>query len=108
MLYDQTLDHGGFGDVTSSLYDDDGALLAGIQQLTRLDPILIDALYQSETISENNQFLAWQDWWSTPTDRPNEVVYALLVYGMDAHRWESLARNARRARDSTYASVMDQ
>ncbi|MBT6269685.1 MAG: hypothetical protein HOI88_04985 [Phycisphaerae bacterium] len=108
LLYDQTLDHGGFGDVTSSLYDDTGALLDGIQQLTRLDPILIDALYQIETSSENNQFLNWQDWWSTPTERPNEVVYALLVYGIDAHRWESLARNARRARDSTYASVMDQ
>ena len=108
LLYDQTLDHGGFGDVTSSLYDDAGALLAGVQQLTRLDPILIDALYQLEISSENNQFLNWQDWWSTPTERPNEVIYALLVYGMDAHRWESLARNARRARDSTYASVMDQ
>jgi hypothetical protein len=107
LLYDQTLDHGGFGDVASSLYSEDGTLLPSIEQLTRLDPILIDALYESANVSENNTFQSWQNWWSTPTERPNEVVYTLLVYGMDAHRWESLAKDARRALGSTLASVND-
>jgi len=107
LLYDKTLDHGGFGDVTSSLYNEDETLLTSIQKLNRLDPILIDALYESANVSENNTFQSWPDWWSTPTERPNEVVYTLLVYGMDAHRWESLAKDARRALGSSLALVND-
>jgi hypothetical protein len=96
VLYDQTLDHGGYADESSSLYNDDGTLIDGLQQLVELDPVLIDSLQEAASSIVDNEYRSWQDWWSFPTARPNEVIYAMMVYGVDARRWESLARQARR------------
>ncbi len=96
LLYDQTLDNGGYADESSSLYNDDGTFIDGLQQLMRLDPILIDSLQQAATSIVDNEHRSWQDWWSYPTARPNEVIYVMVVYGVDARRWESLARQTRR------------
>jgi hypothetical protein len=96
LLYDQTLDHGGFADDSSSLYDDDGTMLEGLRQLAQLDPVLISSLQQAAFAVIDDEYGSWQDWWSSPTQRPNEVIYAIVVYGVDARRWESLARQARR------------
>jgi hypothetical protein len=96
LLYDQTLDHGGFADDSSSLYDDDGTMLEGLRQLAQLDPVLISSLQQAAFAVIDDEYGSWQDWWSSPTQRPNEVIYTIVVYGVDARRWESLARQARR------------
>ncbi len=105
LLYDETLDHGGFADTSSVLYDDDGELLFEVAQIEELDPVLIDSLYQALTASESNAYQRFQDWWDEPTNRPNEVIYALVVYGVDAHQWENLARVARQQSNRSYASV---
>ena len=107
LLYDSTLDHGGFADASSSLYDGDGELRPQVKQLTVLDPVLIDALYESVSETCSNTYSSFQDWWDEPTKRPNEVIYALIVYGVDAHRWESFARFARQTRSTTFATVFD-
>ncbi len=109
LLYDQTLDNGGYADTSSSLYNENGTLLDGLQQLAQLDPALINSLQQIATSIVEDDYQSWQDWWSYPTERPNEVIYAIMVYGVDARRWESLARQARRMHNlhDTYASVDD-
>jgi hypothetical protein len=83
-----------------------------LQQLAQLDPFLIDSLQQTTNAIIEDHYQSWQDWWSYPTDRPNEVIYELIVYGVDARRWESLARQARRLRhlhttEHTFASVIE-
>jgi hypothetical protein len=106
LLYDSSLDHGGFADSSSSLYDDGGELLSEVKQLTRLDPVLIDALYEAIFETASNTFLSFQDWWDEPTKRPHEVIYSLVVYGVDARRWESFGRHARQNRSVNFASVI--
>tara|TARA_B100001964_G_C14142304_1_gene558030 strand:- start:448 stop:1176 length:729 start_codon:yes stop_codon:yes gene_type:complete len=110
LLYDQTLDNGGYADSSSSLYNEDGTLLDGLQQLAQLDPVLINSLQQSASSIVSNEYQSWQDWWSYPTNRPNEVIYSIIVYGVDARRWESLARQARQFnnKNGSIASVFDQ
>jgi hypothetical protein len=112
LLYDPTLDQGGYADTSSALYNNDGTLIDGLQQLAQLDPFLIDSLQQTTNAIIEDHYQSWQDWWSYPTDRPNEVIYELIVYGVDARRWESLARQARRLRhlhttEHTFASVIE-
>ena len=112
LLYDPSLDQGGYADTSSSLYNDDGTLIDGLQQLAQLDPVLIDSILQTSNAIIDDSYQSWQDWWSYPTERPNEVIYELLVYGVDARRWESLARQARQLHNSqttghSFASVID-
>ena len=101
LLYDPLLDNGGYADINSSLYDDNGDLYPELLQLTSLDPSLIDAIQQSLTVLDDgfeNQYV--NDWLSSPTARINDVIYVLLVYGVDPHRWEELASEAHWANDS--------
>jgi len=106
VLYDPLLNNGGFADEESMLYNEDGTLLNEVRQLTELNPVLLDAI--ERVISENHmhsdddQFdsFGYSSWRLKPTDRPNEVIYMLVVYGVDAKRWETLARKANR-----YATV---
>jgi Tfp pilus assembly protein PilX len=105
LLYDETLDHGGFADSSSALYGNDGELLSEVMQIAQLDPVLIDSLYQAIASSESSAYQTFQDWWDEPTNRPHEVVYALVVYGVDAHQWENHARFARQRSNRSYASV---
>lgn len=101
LLYDPALDNGGFADSNSSLYDDNGDLFPALQQLTSLDPSLIDAIQQSLYVLDDgfeNQCV--NDWLTNPTARLNDVIYDLLVFGIDAHRWEELASEAHWEDDS--------
>ena len=136
LLYDPTLDHGGFADFESSLYNDNGELYPELFQLTSLDPFLINEIMLaismlndgsdggsvvSESIrvsvmvpppitksmlndGSDNQYV--NDWLSDPTDRIHDVVYALLVYGVDAHLWESLASELRWESDKNIISAV--
>lgn len=111
LLYDQTLDNGGFADESSSLYDEDGTMLDGLRQLAQLDPVLISSLQQATFAANDDEYGSWQDWLSSPTQRPNEVIYTIVVYGVDARRWELLARQAKRATNRSqekFALVVDQ
>jgi hypothetical protein len=108
LLYDPMLNNGGFADFQSSLYDDDGALHTELFQLTSLDQSLISSIVRSITVLDEgyeNQYV--NDWLTNPTDRINEVIYFLLVYGVDAHRWEELAHDANFPDDSAYARADD-
>lgn len=108
LLYDPVLDNGGFADFQSSLYDDDGALHTELFQLTSLDQSLISSILRSITVLDEgyeNQYV--NDWLTNPTDRINEVIYFLLVYGVDAHRWEELAHDANFPDNSAYARAED-
>ena len=100
LLYDQTLDHGGFADEDSSLYDEHGDLYTEIQQLVELNPFLISAMQESLVYENDAESQYWRDWRLEATDRPNEVLYVLVVYGIDARHWEELARHARRNHNS--------
>ncbi len=96
LLYDPILNNGGFADFESSLYNDYGELHPELFQLTTLDPYLIEAILQSVTMMDDgfeNQYV--NDWLINPTDRIHDVIYALLVYGVDAHDWESFASDVR-------------
>ena len=103
LLYDQTLDHGGFADEDSSLYDEHGDLYTEIQQLVELAPFLINAMQESLVYENNAESQYWRDWRLEATDRPNTVLYVLVVYGIDARHWEELARQARRNHNSNSA-----
>ena len=107
LLYDPTLDHGGFADFESSLYNDNGELYPELFQLTSLDPFLINEIMLAISIlndGSDNQYV--NDWLSDPTDRIHDVVYALLVYGVDAHLWESLASELRWESDKNIISAV--
>ena len=107
LLYDPTLDHGGFADFESSLYNDVGELHPELLQLSSLDPTLINEILQSVLVLDDgfeNQYV--NDWLSNPTDRLHDVLYALLVYGVDAHRWEEFASELRRQTDRKIVSEM--
>jgi hypothetical protein len=107
LLYDPTLDHGGYADFESSLYNDNGELYPELFQLTSLDPFLINEIMLAVSIlndDSDNQYV--NDWLSNPTDRIHDVVYALLVYGVDAHLWESLASELRWESDKNIISAV--
>lgn len=107
LLYDPTLDHGGFADIESSLYNDNGELYSELFQLTSLDPFLINEIMLAISIlndGSDNQCV--NDWLSNPTDRIHDVIYALLVYGVDAHDWESLASEIRWENDNRFISAV--
>ena len=112
VLYDQTLNNGGFADSDSGLYDDDGSLINEIRQLTELNPALLNSIESAITAYDDDndefQFGSYRTPWNTePTNRPHEVVYALLVYGVDTGRWEEMARHAYRAHHGTFAWADD-
>ncbi len=111
LLYDPTLDHGGYADSSSLLFNEDGTLQQGVQQLSQLDPVLIDSLEQVAIAVLGGTYQQFDDWWSEPTQRPHEVVYVLTMYGVDARRWEFLARQIEgfsQDRWNAYASVLEQ
>jgi hypothetical protein len=101
LLYDRSLDHGGFADNESLLYEEDGTLIQEIRQLTQLDQMLLDSLERSITGShfDNDEFsmrgYSPSDWRNEPTQRPNDVIYMLVVYGVDTRHWEETARENR-------------
>ena len=107
LLYDPTLDHGGFADFESSLYNDYGELYPEVFQLASLDPYLINEIMLAVSMLDDgsdNQYV--NDWLSSPTDRIHDVIYALLVYGVDAHDWESLASEIRWGNDNRFISAV--
>ena len=113
VLYDQSLNNGGFADSASGLYDDDGSLISEIRQLTELNPALLNSIeYAITAFDDDNdefQFGSYGTPWNTePTNRPHEVVYVLLVYGVDTGRWEEMARNAYISHHGTFAWADDQ
>lgn len=101
LLYDRSLDHGGFADHESPLYEEDGSLLNEVKQLTQLDEFALDSLQRAMTDSSfNNDEFSMRDyspsnWRNEPTLRPNDVVYMLVVYGVDTRHWEETARELR-------------
>ncbi len=113
VLYDQSLNNGGFADATSGLYDDDGSLFNEIRQLTELNPVLLNSIEHAISAvpidSDEFQLGSYRTPWnSEPTTRPHEVVYVLLVYGVDTGRWEEMARHAYQTHYGTFAWADDQ
>jgi len=98
VLYDQSLDHGGFADTSSMLYENDGTLVQDIRQLSQLNQQLLDSIesaisdvpHDSDDFSMQNY--SFSDWRHEPTRRPNEVIYIIVVYGVDTRPWEASAR----------------
>ena len=118
LLYDQTLDHGGFADADGVLYDEQGVLRDELRQFSQLDPATLQsiesALYEASGIhpdaTTENSFANhgyFSDWQNEPTERPHEVVYEILVHGTDARRWEQIARAARNADEYSTHGVLD-
>jgi Tfp pilus assembly protein PilX len=107
LLYDPTLDHGGYADFGSSLYNESGELHPELFQLATLDPFLINEIMLLISMLNDgpeNQYV--NDWLSNPTDRIHDVLYALLVYGVDAHDWETLASELRWESDKNILSAV--
>lgn len=107
LLYDPSLDHGGFADFESSLYNDSGELHPELFQLATLDPFLINEIMLYVSMlndGSENQYV--NDWLTNPTDRIHDVIYALLVYGVDAREWESLASELRWESDKCIISAV--
>jgi hypothetical protein len=97
LLYDATLDNGGYADHESPLYDDNGKLFSELANITELDRQLINSIIESlEGQSYDSVANQWDDWRDEPTARPNDVIFILMMYGADTHRWEQLVRQARR------------
>ncbi len=101
LLYDRSLDHGGFADRDSLLYEEDGSLVNEVKQLTQLDELALHSLVNAMSDSSfNNGEYSMRDyspsnWRNEPTLRPNDVVYMLVVYGVDTRHWEETARAIR-------------
>jgi hypothetical protein len=97
VLYDATLDNGGYADHSSPLYDESGQLFSQLENITTLDANVIDSIIDSigeyAYASATNR---WADWRDEPTARPNDVIFILLMYAADTNRWEQLVRQARR------------
>jgi hypothetical protein len=97
LLYDATLDNGGYADHSSPLYDDSGQLYSEIENMTELDASLIssiiDSISDQEYASATNHFTDWRD---EPTARPNDVIFMMLMFAVDTHRWEELVRQVSR------------
>ena len=49
----------------------------------------------------------FSDWRNEPTERPNDVVYILVVYGVDTRRWEEIAREIRHQNSSRFDAEDD-
>lgn len=109
LLYDATLDHGGYADHNSPLYDDDGQLFSEIGNMTELNADLINSIIASisdqEYASATNR---WADWRDEPTARPNDVIFIMLMFAADTHRWEELVRQARREHGTMLAGGIKQ
>ncbi|MDP7008617.1 MAG: hypothetical protein QGI78_03500 [Phycisphaerales bacterium] len=96
LLYDTSLDHGGYADHSSPLYNENGEVHPELATITQLDAGLIDSVIDSiratpyETASSH-----WRDWKDQPTERPNEVIFMLMMYGADTSRWELFAQQVR-------------
>jgi len=107
VLYDPSLDNGGFADEDSPIYDDDGSIRSELKQLTQLNPALLDSLVQTLLEYDSHSPRSFHsDWRSTPTVRHHEVIYMLLVYGVDARSWESLSRETSDRNYSKHATVV--
>ncbi len=112
VLYDQSLDNGGFADSDGLLYDDNGFLLSEVQQLTQLEPSILDSVERSLTDYHDSSGESYigqhvsSDWRNEPTDRPHEVIYMLVVYGVDTRQWEQRVRQMRNT-DTTMYSWLD-
>ena len=115
LLYDQTLDNGGYADHESALYDEDGFLVSGLSNLDQLDPVLIDAIRSASIdylgqASVNDVFGNGQwievDWRVEPTARPHEVIYIIKVVGIDARVWEIQAI-AHQHNTNQFAGIYD-
>ena len=115
ILYDQTLDHGGYADEDSDLYDDLGYLVSGLRNLATLDPIQIDSIRNAvykESSDDDDSFIGnhqWmtRNWKLEPTERPHEVIYVLKIYGIDARVWETRARALRPLNSNRYVGVLN-
>ena len=104
LLYDATLDNGGYADHKSPLYDDNGELFSELANITELDRDLINSIIESlEDRSYGSASNQWDDWRDEPTARPNDVIFILMMYGADTHRWEQLVRQARREHGTVLA-----
>ena len=109
LLYDATLDNGGYADHSSPLYDESGQLFSQLENITTLDANIINSIIDS--IDEHDYASAtdgWSDWRDEPTARPNDVIFILLMYGADTHRWEQLIRQARQNHGTMLAGGMKQ
>ena len=97
VLYDQSLDHGGFANTSSMLYEEDGSLVQEVRQLTQLNQQLLDSIELAiSDVPHNSDAFAMRDysffdWRHEPTLRPNEVIYMIVVYGVDTRTWEVAA-----------------
>ena len=101
LLYDATLDNGGYADHESPLYDDNGELYSELANITELDRDLINSILESlEDQPYGSVSDQWDDWRNEPTARPNDVLFILMMYGADTQRWEQLVREAHREHGS--------
>ena len=97
-----------FADRDSMLYEENGTLLQEIRQLTQLDQLLLNSIeraisgvqYDGDDFSMRDY--GFSDWQNEPTERPNDVVYILVVYGVDTRRWEETARELRHQNSSRF------
>jgi hypothetical protein len=109
LLYDATLDNGGYADHSSPLYDDNGQLFSELENMTELDANLInsiiDSIREQEYASATNR---WVDWRDEPTARPNDVIFMMLMFAADTRRWEELVRQARRGHGTMLAGGIKQ
>ncbi|MFT4592552.1 MAG: Tfp pilus assembly protein PilX [Phycisphaerales bacterium] len=100
VLYDQSLDHGGFAEAEGMLYNEHGKVRDELRQISQLNPELLqniaDALYalDSPACAFGNPSFD-NDWQDRPTERPHAVYYEILSHGADPRTWEQLARVAR-------------
>ena len=79
------------------------------RELTSLDPLLINEILLSISTFDygfEDQYI--NDWLDNPTDRLHNVIYALIVYGVDTHDWEELASEVRWANDRTSFAALKQ
>ena len=115
ILYDQTLNHGGYADSDSNLYDEMGYLVSGLRSLANLDPVIIDSIRREaneDSSDDRDSFIGthqWmtRNWRQEPTERPHVVLYILKVYGIDASAWESRTRASKSLKSIRYAGVLD-
>jgi hypothetical protein len=109
LLYDATLDNGGYADHESPLYDDNGQLYSELSAITELDSNLINSILDSlEQRSYTSTANRWDTWRDEPTARPNDVIFILMMYGADTQRWEQLVRQTHRSHNTLLAGGIKQ